>query len=182
MPKPSCSSPPHLDRHNIAETSAHPYKRGNCSSETRPSMRTGAFSLSISFCKRSASRPPPPMSTCKRGRLARSDAATSISVSKPFRGTNRLTPTINSASSLTPNSRRDDARSSLLSGLNLCVSTPGGITVIGREFPAARRASPAGYSPAAMMWFACLRTRDNTSFDKGNLPGTVTSAPCNTTM
>ena len=151
MPKPSCSRPPHRDLHNIAETSAHPYNCGNCSSVTRPSIRTGAPSLSISFCNLFASRPPPPMSTCRRGRLVRSAAATSISVSKPLRGTNRLTPTISSASSLTPNSRRAEIRSSLLNGRNLCVSTPGGITVIGREFPPARRASAAGYSPAAMM-------------------------------
>ena len=120
------------------------------------------------------------MTNCSFGRDLASKAAARMAVSKPLRGTRRLTPTTSSASGSTPKWARAAARWSGPSGTNRVVSTPGGTTVTGSALPAARSPSAAGYPPAAMMCWAPRSTCPSNCREPGMRPGTVTSAPCST--
>ena len=114
MPKPSCSSPPHLLRHSMVEISAQPYRSGRSSNGVRPKKRTGAPNLLASSFRRFASRPAPAMSISNCGRSRASRATAEIAISKPLRGTRRLTPTMSSAVGDTPKCSRADTRSPAL--------------------------------------------------------------------
>ena len=59
IPKPSCSSPPHLERHGWAKTSARPSSATLSASLTRPRNRTSARATRRGAAQARASRPSP---------------------------------------------------------------------------------------------------------------------------
>ena len=120
------------------------------------------------------------MATSRSGRAGASRAAARITMSKPLRGTRRLTAVTIRASSGRPRRRRVVRRSSCEIGMKRSVSTPGGMTTEFNRRPAQRCASASGYPPAAMTRSA-RRSSDPMSWAlPGRRPGTVISAPCRT--